>query len=177
MVTELGSGVGTAASGGGTPATTALHRAGIGFTLHTYRHDPRATSLGGEAAAALGADPARVFKTLLALLEPGSAKPSQLVVGVVTVSGHLDLKALARALGGSRASMAPRAQAERTTGYVAGGISPVGQRHTHPTVVDSSALEFESVFVSAGRRGLELELSPADLIAATAAVVAPIGRA
>jgi Cys-tRNA(Pro)/Cys-tRNA(Cys) deacylase len=163
---------------GGTPATVALTRAGIAFTVHEYDHDPRAASFGLEAAAALGLDPACVFKTLLATLEvsPGSGRRGGLVVGIVPVSGHLDLKALARALGGSRAAMADVADAERATGYVAGGISPLGQRRAHPTVVDESALAFPTVFVSAGRRGLDLELAPADLVAATEAITAPIAR-
>jgi Cys-tRNA(Pro)/Cys-tRNA(Cys) deacylase len=155
---------------GGTPATVALTRAGVPFTLHAYAHDPRAASFGQEAADALGLDPARVFKTLLADLD------GRLVVGVVPVAGRLDLKALARALGGAKAVMAQVAVAERATGYVAGGISPVGQRRAHPTVVDDSALGFGTVFVSAGRRGLDLEVAPADLVRVTGAVTAPIGR-
>lgn len=155
---------------GGTPATVALTRAGIGFTLHEYPHDPRATSYGLEAAEALGLDPARVFKTLVASVD------GRLAVAVVPVSGQLDLKALARALGGSRAAMAEQAAAERATGYVAGGISPVGQKRAHPTVVDSTALDHPSVFVSAGRRGLDLEIAPADLVAVTGATVDRVGR-
>ncbi len=155
---------------GGTPATVALTRAGIAFTLHPYTHDPRAESFGLEAAQALGVDPARVFKTLMATVD------GRLGVGVVPVSGQLDLKALAKALGGSKAVMAEVAAAERATGYVAGGISPVGQKRAHPTVVDASALDFPTVFVSGGRRGLDIELAPADLVAATSAVIAPIRR-
>ena len=134
-------------------------------------HDPRAESFGAEAAAALGVDPARVFKTLLASLD------GSLVVAVVPVSGRLDLKALARALGGSKAVMAEVAAAERATGYVAGGISPVGQKRPHPTVVDATALDHETVLVSGGRRGLDLELAPADLVAITGAIVDRVGRA
>lgn len=155
---------------GGTPATAALERAGVGYALRPYSHDPRAASWGQEAAELLGVDPARVFKTLLADLD------GRLVVGVVPVSGRLDLKALARALGGSRAVMAPVASAERATGYVAGGISPFGQRRAHPTVVDASALHHPRILVSGGRRGLDLELDPVDLVAVTAATVAPIAR-
>ena len=155
---------------GGTPATVALDRAGVAFTLHPYEHDPRSPSYGLEAAEALGVDPARVFKTLMATLD------GRLVVGIVPVSGQLDLKALARALGGSKATMADVAGAERATGYVAGGISPIGQKRAHPTVLDESALDFQTVYVSAGRRGLDLELAPADLVAVTRAVTAPIGR-
>ena len=155
---------------GGTPATVALTAAGIDFEVRAYEHDPRSTSYGLEAAEALGADPARVFKTLLASLD------GHLVVGIVPVSGQLDLKALARALGGSKAAMADVAAAERATGYVAGGISPVGQRRPHPTVLDASALDHDTILVSGGRRGLDLELAPLDLVAITGAVTATIGR-
>jgi Cys-tRNA(Pro)/Cys-tRNA(Cys) deacylase len=156
--------------GGGTPATLALDRAGIGYELRPYDHDPRAESFGDEAAAALGVDPARVLKTLLASLD------GRLVVAVVPVAGRLDLKALARALGGSKAVMAEVAAAERATGYVAGGISPVGQKRPHPTVVDTTALDHGTVLVSGGRRGLDLELAPADLVAITGAIVDRVGR-
>ncbi|QWF24197.1 Cys-tRNA(Pro) deacylase [Nocardioides sp. LMS-CY] len=157
-------------STGGTPATVALTKAGIAFTLHEYHHDPRATSYGLEAAEALGLDPDRVLKTLMVSLD------GALTVGIVPVSGQLDLKGLARALGGSKALMAEVAAAERATGYVAGGISPVGQKRRHPTVLDDTATSFDTVFVSAGRRGLDLEIAPADLVTATGAVVAPISR-
>lgn len=157
-------------STGGTPATVALARAGIEFRLHEYTHDPRAESYGLEAAEALGLDPARVFKTLMASVD------GRLAVAVVPVSGQLDLKALARALGASRATMAEVAVAERATGYVAGGISPVGQRRRHPTVLDATALDHPSVFVSAGRRGLDLEIAPADLVRITEAITERVGR-
>lgn len=160
---------------GGTPATAALDRAGIDYTLHPYDHDPRAVADGGsyglEAAQALGVAPERVFKTLVAQLDG-----RELVVGVVPVSGQLDLKALARALGGSRATMAPVPDAERATGYVAGGISPVGQKRRHRTVVDTSAADHDTVLVSAGRRGLDLEMRPADLVAITGAITSQVGR-
>ena len=155
---------------GGTPATVALTRAGVGFTLHEYTHDPRAESFGLEAADALGLDPVRVFKTLMATVD------GRLAVAVVPVSGQLDLKALARALGGSKAAMADRSAADRATGYVAGGISPVGQKRLHPTVLDASALDHPTVFVSAGRRGLDLEIAPADLVRVIEAIVAVVGR-
>ncbi|MEU0314289.1 Cys-tRNA(Pro) deacylase [Nocardioides sp. NPDC006273] len=155
---------------GGTPATVALTRAGIDFTLHPYEHDPRAESYGLEAAEALGVEPGRVFKTLMASLD------GNLVVGIVPVTRQLDLKALARALGGTKAQMADVAAAERATGYVAGGISPVGQKRSHPTVLDESAAAYETVYVSGGRRGLDLELAPADLVAITDATTAPIAR-
>ena len=157
-------------STGGTPATVALTAAGIAFEVRAYDHDPRATSYGLEAAEALGVDPARVFKTLMASLD------GALVVGIVPVSGHLDLKALARALGGSKAVMADVSAAERATGYVAGGISPIGQKRAHPTVLDASALAYDTILVSGGRRGLDLEVAPNDLVAATGAVTATIGR-
>ena len=156
---------------GGTPATAALSRAGVAFSLHPYVHDPRAQSYGLEAAEALGLDPRRVFKTLMASVD------GRLAVGVVPVSGQLDLKALARALGGSKAAMAEVGMAERATGYVAGGISPIGQKRPHPTVVDLTALDHPTVFVSAGRRGLDLEVAPADLVRVTGATVAAISRA
>ena len=154
----------------GTPATVALTRAGITFSVHPYAHDPRSASYGLEAAAALGVDAARVFKTLLASVD------GKLVVGVVPVVGQLDLKALARAAAGSKAVMADPRLAERTTGYVVGGISPIGQRKALPTVVDDSALKFDTVFVSGGRRGLDVELAPADLIRITGAITGQIGR-
>lgn len=158
----------------GTPATLALTAAGVAFTLHPYTHDPRAKDAGGyglEAAIALGVEPARVFKTLMASVD------GALTVGIVPVTGQLDLKALARAVGGSKAQMAEVAAAERATGYVAGGISPVGQRRRHPTVLDATALEHATILVSGGRRGLDIELAPADLVRLTDAMVAPIGRA
>jgi Cys-tRNA(Pro)/Cys-tRNA(Cys) deacylase len=157
-------------STGGTPATVALARAGIEFRMHEYAHDPRAESYGLEAAEALELDPARVFKTLMATVD------GRLATAVVPVSGQLDLKALARALGASRAAMADVVVAERATGYVAGGISPVGQRRPHPTVLDSTALDHPSVFVSAGRRGLDLEIAPADLVRITEAITERVGR-
>ena len=156
--------------GGGTPATVALTRAGVAFTLHPYDHDPRAESFGMEAATALGVPAERVFKTLLA--EAGG----RLVVGIVPVTGQLDLKALARAVGAPKALMADPAAAERSTGYVVGGISPVGQRKALPTVLDASALDHPTVFVSGGRRGLDLELAPADLVRITDAITAQIGH-
>lgn len=156
---------------GGTPATVTLTRAGIDFTVHPYVHDPRAESFGLEAAQALGVDPARVFKTLVASAD------GALVVGVVPVTGQLDLKALAREVGASRATMADQASAQRATGYVIGGISPIGQKRSLPTVVDDSAGTHASVFVSAGRRGLDLELAPGDLVRVTGGRFGPIARA
>lgn len=153
----------------GTPALRALVEAGIAHTVHEYEHDPRAASFGIESAEMLGYPPERVFKTLLA------ADGSQLVVGVVPVDGLLDLKALAAATGHKRLAMADPAVAERVTGMVVGGMSPMGQKRLLPTVVDSSALGFETVLVSGGRRGLDVELAPADLVRLTKARVVPIG--
>ncbi len=155
---------------GGTPATVALERAGVAFTTHRYEHDPAATSYGLEAAAQLGLDATAVFKTLLAEVD------GQLVVAIVPVAGQLDLKALAGAVGGKRAAMADPAAAERATGYVVGGISPLGQRKQLPTVVDTSALGQPTVYVSGGKRGFDVGLDPSDLVALLSATVAPIGR-
>ena len=157
-------------SSGGTPATVALTRAGIAFTLHEYHHDPRAESYGLEAAEALGVEVGRVFKTLMSNVD------GVLTVGIVPVSGQLNLKSLARAVGGSRAAMADVGAAERATGYVAGGISPIGQKRRHPTVLDTTASQHDTIFVSAGRRGLDLEIAPRDLVSVTGAIVATIAR-
>ena len=154
----------------GTPATVALDKASIVYTPHVYEHDPANTNFGLEAAEALGLDADRVFKTLLADVDGG------LVVGIVPVTGKLDLKRLAAAVGGKRAAMADPALAERRTGYVLGGISPVGQKTAHPTVLDETAELWDTVYVSGGRRGFDIELSPADLLAATAASFAPIAK-
>jgi Cys-tRNA(Pro)/Cys-tRNA(Cys) deacylase len=153
-----------------TPATVALGRAGISFAVHSYEHDPKAESYGEEAARALGLDPARVFKTLFVSVD------KKLCVGIVPVTSRLDLKAVAAALGGKAATMAAPGDAERASGYVVGGISPIGQRRQHPTVLDDSAMAFPTVFVSGGRRGMDVELSPTDLVTMTSAVTAPIRR-
>lgn len=155
---------------GSTPATVALTKLGVPFTVRGYTHDPAETDFGREAAEALGVAAERVFKTLLAEVD------GELVVAIVPVSGLLDLKALAAALGGKKAQMADPAVAERKTGYVVGGISPLGQRTRLPTVLDSSAQQHETVLVSGGRRGLDIELAPADLARATGAISAVIGR-
>ena len=155
-------------AGRGTAATIALERAKIPFTLHEYARDPRRGSYGLEASEALGIPPERVFKTLVAAVD------GALAVGVVPVHRQLDLKALAAAVGGKKAAMAEVAAAERATGYVAGGISPIGQKRRLPVVVDSSALALGTMFCSAGRRGLEIEIAPADLIKATGAKIAAI---
>jgi Cys-tRNA(Pro)/Cys-tRNA(Cys) deacylase len=148
---------------GRTPAITAAEKAGIAFRLHAYEHDPSAASYGLEAAEKLDLDGARVFKTLVVTVA------GALTVAVVPVAAQVDLRAL-----GKRAALAEVKDAERATGYVLGGISPLGQRRRLPTVLDESALAFDSIYVSAGRRGLELELAPRDLVALTGARVAAI---
>lgn len=162
----------------GTRAVEVVRAAGVGVIVHEYevsgparlRDRERRPSYGLDAAAALGLDPGRVFKTLVASVD------DRLVAALVPVAGELDLKALAAALGGRRAAMAEPAEAERATGYVVGGISPLGQRRRLPTVLDASAPGWPTVFVSGGRRGLQLELAPADLALLTGAAVAPIAR-
>ena len=157
-------------SGRGTPATLLLEREGVAHTVHAYELDAHGGSYGQAAAAALGVEPERMLKTLLATVD------GALVCGVVPVAGTLDLKALAGAVGGKRAAMADPAVAERSTGYVVGGISPLGQRTRLPTVVDETAELWDTVVVSAGRRGLSVELAPDDLVRLTGAVVADVSR-
>ncbi|GAB3286119.1 Cys-tRNA(Pro) deacylase [Sinomonas notoginsengisoli] len=158
--------------GPGTPATTALDAAGVAYTARAYVHDPSSSSYGLEAAQALGVDPERVFKTLMVEIPAGAS--SQLCVAVVPVAGSLDLKAAAAAFGVKKAAMADLAAAERRSGYVRGGISPLGQRLPSPTAVDISALDHETVLVSGGRRGFDIELAPKDLVRLTDAIVAPL---
>ena len=158
------------AEGPSTPATVALDRAGVPYRRHPYTHDPAAPSYGLEAAAALGVERARVFKTLL--VDSGSG----LGVGIVPVDGQLDLKAVAGALRVKSVTMADPAVAQRVTGYVVGGISPVGQKRALPTVLDETAYGFATVYVSGGRRGFDIELAPEDLARVTGAVRARIGR-
>lgn len=163
MAKKAGSG-----GAGSTPAVRVLTAAGVPFSQHPYEHDPSHPSFGLEAAEVLGLDPASVFKTLLADVD------TALVVAVLPVTRQLDLKALAAAVDGKRAALARPADAERVTGYVVGGISPLGQRKALPTVVDSSAEALATMYVSGGRRGFDLGLAPADLIALTRATVAPV---
>jgi len=153
-----------------TPATVALRAAGIPFTQHEYDHDPANRNFGTEAADVLGVDPERVFKTLMVDLD------GRLVVAVVPVTGKLDLGALAASAHGKRATMSDPAVAERKTGYLVGGISPIGQKSPALTVVDETVELFDTVFVSGGRRGFDVELAPADLIRVTGATVAGIAR-
>lgn len=157
----------------GTPALDILTAAGVAFTVHEYDHTA-SDHFGDETVAALGVTPERVFKTLIASITT-SGKP-ELVVGLVPVSGQMDLKALAAAVGAKRADMADPAAAQRSSGYVVGGISPLGQRTRLRTVVDASAVTYETVLVSGGRRGLQVELAPADLVRLTDGKVAEIGR-
>ncbi|MFY0405795.1 Cys-tRNA(Pro) deacylase [Solicola sp. PLA-1-18] len=154
----------------GTPATVLLERAGVTFAVRAYDHDPRAESFGLEAAEALGVEAARVFKTLVVDAD------GALAVAVVPVDSLLDLKAVARALGAKKAQMADPSAAERSSGYVVGGISPLAQKRPLPTVVDSSATTFDTVLVSGGRRGLDLELSPQDLVQLTSATVSAVAK-
>lgn len=155
----------------GTPALVVLQREGVTYTAHAYDHDPDAESYGMEAARALGVDPATVFKTLLAEVDDHAT------VAIVPVAGQLDLKALAAASGAKRARMMEAAIAERLTGYVVGGISPLGQRTALPTFLDSSAATLPLIYVSGGRRGLDIGISPEDLISLTGARVASIAAA
>lgn len=157
-------------SPGGTPATALLDASGVAYRALPYEHDPRADSYGLEAAAALGVEPSRVFKTLLAQTE------DLLIVAVVPVSGLLDLKALAAAARAKKATMADTADAQRSTGYVVGGISPLGQRRLLPTFLDFTARNFETILVSGGKRGLDVELRPQDLLALTNGCYASIGK-
>lgn len=155
-----------------TAATAALVRAGIPFTPHSYVHDASVTDFGAEAARELGIEAARVFKTLMATTDSGS----QYCIGIVPVDAMLDVKALAAALGGKRAELADPKVAERKSGYVVGGISPIGQKTALPTVLDASAEAFATILVSGGRRGFDIEIAPADLLAATKGTLAAIRR-
>lgn len=153
-----------------TPALRVLSLAGVDYTVHEYDHDPRARRYGSEASEKLGVDPQRVFKTLHILVD------GEPVNALVPVSGQLDLKALASVAGGKKATLAGVAEAERRTGYVSGGMSPFGQRVTLPAFIDESAAQHETVFVSAGRRGLEIEIRPHDLFMLTNAGVQRIAQ-
>ena len=153
-----------------TPATVALKAAGIPFTEHAYEHDPANRNFGQEAATVLGLEPEQVFKTLMVDVD------GSLTVAVVPVTGKLDLGALAAAAHGKRAAMADPAVAERKTGYLVGGISPIGQKTSLPTVLDETAELFDTVFVSGGKRGFDIELAPSDLVAITSAIVSAIAR-
>ncbi|MDR1790550.1 MAG: Cys-tRNA(Pro) deacylase [Propionibacteriaceae bacterium] len=157
--------------GGGTPALQTLDAAGVPYQIHEYAHDPRSTvGFGLESANVLGIEPERNFKTLMVDVD------GELAVGCVPASGRLDLKAFAKSLGGKKAELADPALAERATGYIVGGISPLGQKRPAPTVIDETVELYDTVFVSGGRRGLTIELAPADLLRLTGAQVADIAR-
>ncbi len=158
-------------AGGGTRAVRFLEDRGIAHRLHRYAFDPGDLGIGEQAAEALGVAPERIFKTLMVTIDE-----RRLAIALVPVHCNTDLRALAAALGGKRAALADLAQAERRSGYVKGGISPFGQRHAAPVVVDTSILCYDSVLVNGGRRGLQIELSPQDLIATLDAEVAAIAR-
>lgn len=167
---------GNSPAGPGTPATAVLDAAGVAYVAHPYEHDPSSGGYGLEAARALGMAAERVFKTLVIDLGTSAGRSptagGTLCVAVVPVSGSLDLKAAASAFGAKKAAMADPSAAERRTGYVLGGISPLGQRRASPTAIDESALEYETILVSGGRRGFDIELAPADLVRLTNASVA-----
>lgn len=152
-----------------TPAVNLVKRRRVAHALHSYEHDPAVASYGLEAADKLGIPPAQVFKTLVADLDKG-----ELVVAVLPVSSTLSMKRLARTLGGKKAAMADREAAQRATGYVLGGVSPLGQKRRLRTVLDNSAMAHATLFVSAGRRGLEIEISPQDLVQLTDAAISRV---
>lgn len=156
-----------------TPALNAARKAGIAYRTHEYAHDPRMESYGGEAAEKLEIAPERIFKTLVVALD-GDGR--HLAVGVVPVNRQLDLKALAKACRAKKAMMAKPEDAQRATGYLVGGISPLGQKRRLPLRLDDSALAFATIYVSAGRRGLEIELAPGDLLSLVRGATAPIAR-
>lgn len=156
-----------------TQATLTLDTAGISYRLHPYAHDPANRHYGEEAAATLGVDPLRIFKTLV--VDAGGGRP-QLAVAVVPVAGELDLKSFATELGVKKVDLADPQAAARSSGYIVGGISPIGQKHRLPTLIDETAQLWETVFVSAGRRGLQVELTPSDLAGITAGRFADIAR-
>ncbi|MEA4943083.1 MAG: Cys-tRNA(Pro) deacylase [Propionicimonas sp.] len=155
-----------------TPATAALDAAGVAYTVHPYAHDPGNRHFGEEAAAALGVDPLRIFKTLV--VDSSTGPRPELAVAVVPVAAHLDLKAMAAALGVKKVQLADPGVAARSSGYIVGGISPLGQKTALPTIIEETAQLFDTVFVSAGRRGLQVELSPAELARLTRASFADI---
>ena len=141
-----------------TPAIALLRKRKTAHAVHEYEHDPAAESYGLEAAEKLSIDPTRMFKTLVVKLDSGG-----LAVGIIPVSSMLNLKCMAKACGAKKAAMAPPPEVERATGYVLGGVSPLGQKKRLPTVIDASAEHFETIYVSAGKRGMDVELAPGDL--------------
>lgn len=161
---------------GATPAVLALEKAGVRYTVRTFEHDPEVENYGDEAAAALDMPAQQICKTLLVDLD-GGPHDGRMGVTVVPVTMMLDLKGVAAAFGAKKAAMADPAAAERSTGYVVGGISPLGQKKRLPTVLDAAAASEPVILVSGGRRGLDVELAPADLVTALDATVAPVSRA
>jgi Cys-tRNA(Pro)/Cys-tRNA(Cys) deacylase len=159
-----------------TPATQAAKAAGIAFSLHEYAHDPAAASYATEAAEVLGVDPARVHKTLILQAEGNRHLRPELIVAVVPADASCDLKAISAAVGARKVDLADPTVAQRTTGYVLGGISPLGQRKLLTTVIDEDAQLWDTILVSAGRRGLEIELNPLDLAAALGATFTPVAK-
>ncbi|MEO7369970.1 MAG: Cys-tRNA(Pro) deacylase [Ilumatobacteraceae bacterium] len=157
-------------SRGGTPAIVALVAAGVSFEVHEFDVDPAERHYGQAAAIALGVELERVFKTLIATVDDHDH-----AVGIVPVSGQLSLKELAAAVNGKRAEMCLPETAQRLTGYVVGGISPFGQKRTLPVVIDETCVLFDTIFVSGGRRGLDIEIAPDDLLSVLTAIAAPIG--
>lgn len=155
-----------------TPGINAVSKAGISHSIHEYEHDPASAGYGNEAAEKLGVEPARIFKTLVVAVDGKT-----LAVAVVPVTGMLSMKLIAKAAGGKKASMADPTQVQRRTGYVLGGVSPLGQKNRLKTFIDASAESFDTVYISAGRRGLEIELSPADLAKLTGGQLAPLQQA
>ncbi|MBK1872449.1 Cys-tRNA(Pro) deacylase [Marinobacter sp. 1-3A] len=155
-----------------TPGIDAASKAGIFHTIHEYEHDSASASYGNEAADKLGVDPARIFKTLVVAVDGKT-----LAVGVVPVTSMLSMKLIAKAAGGKKAAMADPQEVQRRTGYVLGGVSPLGQKNRIKTFIDASAEGFETVYVSAGRRGLEIELSPTDLARLTGGKLVPLQQA
>ncbi len=154
-----------------TPAINTAKKAKITFNIHPYDHDPEARAYGEEAAEKLGIPEDRIFKTLVVSLDG-----SRLAVAVVPVSRQLDLKAMAKAAGSKRSAMADGTDVQRTTGYVLGGVSPLGQKKILKTIIDASAMTYDTIYVSAGKRGLQIELSPNDLVRLTRAGLADISR-
>ncbi len=152
-----------------TPGVDAVTKAGISHAIHEYEHDPGSTEYGNEAAEKLGVDPARIFKTLVVTIDG-----KMLAVGVVPITGMLSMKLIAKAAGGKKANMADPLEVQRRTGYVLGGVSPLGQKNRLKTFIDASSEAFDTIYVSAGRRGLEIELAPEDLARLTGGQLVPL---
>lgn len=152
-----------------TPGINAAKKAKVSHRIHEYPHDPASESFGTEAAEKMGVDPSRVFKTLVVAIDG-----KELAIGIVPVTAMLSMKLVAKAAGGKKATMADKQDVQRSTGYVLGGVSPLGQKKRLRTFIDHSAQSFDTIYVSAGRRGLEIELSPEDLAKLTTAQFTPL---